>query len=367
MNTTATAGGETTGAYHALNEIEFFGVAGDPLTLEVNTSTGAVAIKNVTADSSDMNFYTLSSSSGALNPGGWDSLDSQNIDATDGDDPGSVAGDSLLEGWDEAASDNLTANILTEAFLLGHSTLDQGDRVEIGNAYNPQAGSEDLEFNYGLSSGSFRSGMIEYVSGGVILGDVNLDRVVNGLDVDPFVGVLLNGPFQAEADMNRGRRGQRPGRRSVRGRRGRRWCPGGPRTVDPRPGRSGRPGHGVTNLKRRSSDATFLAPVTLGRWSAGCAYRQHSAADSTLDRAYLFGDSTGISAQNENATAGQKIGSGAGGVTFDTVSESNNPGNDSDAQNLSPTCDGRAEICVRRPRAVPADGGRRRSDPAGGR
>jgi len=26
--------------------------------------------------------------------------------------------------------------------------------------------------------------------------------VVNGLDVDPFVDVLLNGPFQDEADMN---------------------------------------------------------------------------------------------------------------------------------------------------------------------
>ena len=38
--------------------------------------------------------------------------------------------------------------------------------------------------------------------GDVLLGDVNLDRVVNGLDVDPFVDVLLNGPFQVEADMN---------------------------------------------------------------------------------------------------------------------------------------------------------------------
>jgi hypothetical protein len=34
------------------------------------------------------------------------------------------------------------------------------------------------------------------------LGDVNLDGDVNGLDVDPFVGVLLNGPYQVEADMN---------------------------------------------------------------------------------------------------------------------------------------------------------------------
>jgi hypothetical protein len=36
----------------------------------------------------------------------------------------------------------------------------------------------------------------------ILLGDVNLDDVVNGLDVDPFVDVLLNGPYQAEADMN---------------------------------------------------------------------------------------------------------------------------------------------------------------------
>ena len=34
------------------------------------------------------------------------------------------------------------------------------------------------------------------------MGDVNLDQVVNGLDVDPFVEVLLNGPLQPEADMN---------------------------------------------------------------------------------------------------------------------------------------------------------------------
>ena len=35
-----------------------------------------------------------------------------------------------------------------------------------------------------------------------VLGDVNDDGEVNGLDVDPFVEVLLSGPYQAEADMN---------------------------------------------------------------------------------------------------------------------------------------------------------------------
>jgi hypothetical protein len=43
------------------------------------------------------------------------------------------------------------------------------------------------------------------VSGGggdVVLGDVNLDGEVNGLDVDPFVGLVTSGTFQAEGDMN---------------------------------------------------------------------------------------------------------------------------------------------------------------------
>jgi hypothetical protein len=35
-----------------------------------------------------------------------------------------------------------------------------------------------------------------------LLGDVNGDGLVNGLDVEPFVEVLLNGPYQVEADVN---------------------------------------------------------------------------------------------------------------------------------------------------------------------
>jgi hypothetical protein len=35
-----------------------------------------------------------------------------------------------------------------------------------------------------------------------VLGDVNLDEEVNGLDVDPFVGLVTSGEFQKEGDMN---------------------------------------------------------------------------------------------------------------------------------------------------------------------
>jgi len=40
------------------------------------------------------------------------------------------------------------------------------------------------------------------LSSPVQLGDVNLDGQVDGLDVDPFVDVLLDSSYQVEADMN---------------------------------------------------------------------------------------------------------------------------------------------------------------------
>jgi hypothetical protein len=43
---------------------------------------------------------------------------------------------------------------------------------------------------------------LEVLGSSLVLGDVNGDGVVNGLDVDPFVEVLLSGPYDAAADMN---------------------------------------------------------------------------------------------------------------------------------------------------------------------
>jgi hypothetical protein len=43
---------------------------------------------------------------------------------------------------------------------------------------------------------------LTFVPEPLLLGDVNGDGDVNGLDVDPFVEVVLGGPYQQEADMN---------------------------------------------------------------------------------------------------------------------------------------------------------------------
>ena len=69
--------------------------------------------------------------------------------------------------------------------------------------------------NSDLTNGSLRSATLHatemYTNGQVTLrsvdilfGDVNLDGTVNGLDVDPFVDVLVHGRYQPEADLNWG-------------------------------------------------------------------------------------------------------------------------------------------------------------------
>ena len=40
------------------------------------------------------------------------------------------------------------------------------------------------------------------VASSVLLGDVNLDGIVNFLDISPFIGRLSTGTFQVEADTN---------------------------------------------------------------------------------------------------------------------------------------------------------------------
>jgi len=78
--------------------------------------------------------------------------------------------------------------------------------VDVG--WDPAGGkSEQYFFNITAAGGSAGNipliGQIHPLEGAPLLGDVNLDGEVNGLDVDPFVAVLLNGPFQVEADINK--------------------------------------------------------------------------------------------------------------------------------------------------------------------
>ena len=139
------------------------------LTLQVNTTSGAVRIVNEQSVSFDMSYYEIRSSAGSLNPAGWVSLDD------------AEGGDALGEGWDEAAASN--ANILSEVNLQSMQTFDPGNMVSLGNAFLT-SGAEDLEFFYaGPDETILRVGIVEFVTGpGGLLGDYNGDNVVDAAD-----------------------------------------------------------------------------------------------------------------------------------------------------------------------------------------
>lgn len=153
------------------------------LSLTVNTNSGAVTLTNNATTALVADFYRLTSAGNALSLAGWNSLDDQNIDAVDGPDAGTVAGDSPTEGWDQGGGAG--AGQLLEYFLgETGSTIGPGETLSLGNAYNPAMSTiRDLQISLGLLSGQEILGSVTYVSGPVgIPGDYNNNGIVDAAD-----------------------------------------------------------------------------------------------------------------------------------------------------------------------------------------
>ena len=155
-----------------------------PLTLEANKTTGQVKIKGNPSLVANLNYYQISSVAGALDQVHWNSLDQQNVNAVDGSDPGTIAGDSVTEGWDK--DPNATSGLLTEYFLRsGGAALASGNSLSLGQAYNTSTfgGSNgDLQFSYGIAGGPRLTGVVTYVTSAGITGDYNGNGVVDAAD-----------------------------------------------------------------------------------------------------------------------------------------------------------------------------------------
>jgi hypothetical protein len=151
-----------------------------PLTLQVNTVTGATRIANKTGVPVAFDYYQITSALNSLNLAGWQSLDAQNIDAVDGDDGGTIAGDSQLEGWDAAGGSS--SSTLGEVNFLASSMLVDQAFKSIGNAF--QTGdSQDLQFSFEMG-GRLRPGLVEYVTSfpEPVLGDYDNNGFVEAAD-----------------------------------------------------------------------------------------------------------------------------------------------------------------------------------------
>jgi Concanavalin A-like lectin/glucanases superfamily len=143
------------------------------LSIEVNTVTNSVKLINNTDIALGINYYEITSAGGALSTAGWNSLD----DKEAGDAPG--------VGWDESGGAN--ANQLIELYLAAAGdSLPAHASVSLGNAFNKGVfGSGingDLNFKFGLTSGSLIAGGVKYVTTAGVPGDYNSDGVVNAAD-----------------------------------------------------------------------------------------------------------------------------------------------------------------------------------------
>ena len=111
----------------------------------------------------------------------WSDFDAPGLDAN-GEDPGLN-----LNGTIPAAGDQWNFNI-------GQIINDTSNPLPVWNWHDNPDGQEFFA--------SHPHGEITFVGDAVLLGDVNMDGIVDFLDIQPFIDLLAGQMFQAEADIN---------------------------------------------------------------------------------------------------------------------------------------------------------------------
>lgn len=152
------------------------------LQLLVDPSTGQTAIRNLTGDAAAISFYQITSDSGALDPDGWSSFQSQAVGGSD---------------WREAGG--ASENVLAESLLLDSNPVGAG-AVFLGAAYDT-SGAQDLVFRYGTAEGLLLFGNVRYASFPEIAGDFNGDLTADAADFTIWRDTLgSQSDLRADAD-----------------------------------------------------------------------------------------------------------------------------------------------------------------------
>jgi hypothetical protein len=157
------------------------------LTLEVDTTTGAMRILNEQAVNFDISYYEIASPAGRLSPSGWTSLDD-----AEGADP-------VGTGWDEATSSSST--IFSELNLTSTKLFAPGNGTLLGNGFT-LGGALDLRFKFAAPGGILQNGIVSYVqSAPSLLGDFDHNGVVNAADLTQWKGDFgIDAGSDADAD-----------------------------------------------------------------------------------------------------------------------------------------------------------------------
>jgi hypothetical protein len=157
-----------------VTEFEAYGIAPE-LSLEVNSVSGRVRLVNDSLSRIELDFYRIDSPSGSLDitDGGWNSLDTPNLNPAD-----FPAGSGNGDGWERMA--NLSSKLVAESFLQGSSSLQPGEFVSLGDLFS--GATPDLSLRYRTSNGAFIEIAATYVSTPPLSADFNDDDFVNAAD-----------------------------------------------------------------------------------------------------------------------------------------------------------------------------------------
>lgn len=143
-------------------DVQLTAAANVLLFLEVNTTNGQTTLKNQTGAAVNVDYYEVTSATGALNATAWNSFQEQNL-------AGFPAGNGSGNGWEQFGGS--TSNVIGESYLTGNSAVSNNAAISLGAAFNV-GGTHNLVFSYGaLSSASVNP-----------TGDYNNDGTVNAAD-----------------------------------------------------------------------------------------------------------------------------------------------------------------------------------------
>jgi PEP-CTERM motif-containing protein len=146
------------------------------LILEVNTNTGQMTLKNQTGAAVNIDYYEVTSATGALNSTGWNSFQEQNL-------AGFPAGNGSGNGWEQFGGSS--SNVIGESYLTSSSAVANNASMNLGSGFNV-GGAHNLVFQYGAFTNVTANPT----------GDYNNDGTVNAADYVLWRdgGTLFNDP-----------------------------------------------------------------------------------------------------------------------------------------------------------------------------
>jgi hypothetical protein len=122
------------------------------LILDVNTTSGAMTIRNSSGSPIDLTGYRITSVAGSLNSANWTGLDFLE---------GGIPGDAVGVGWDRSGGSG--SNALSEINLSGSRLMANNTSFSLGNAFRTSGvTTQDLVFFFSTTAGEIRRGVLNF-------------------------------------------------------------------------------------------------------------------------------------------------------------------------------------------------------------